>query len=200
MPTMGVLLAVLILGPSVAAASAPPLTGTWRSAVEERLRVTVSTFSDGPSRIEVRVDTPEGRGSFWETLRRVTPNPRLVPSHKERDAQARLPLREGRKGAFEYRHRSMVHCRRAQLAQVILNDAQFFQHEREQSPVDRMQRRGCLQGIAQLLGRGAQARGGERCEGGRIGSPSASACRSPDPCGASRCARAVARRRAQSSR
>jgi hypothetical protein len=35
------------------------------------LRVTVSTFADDPSRIEVRVDTPEGRGSFWETLRRI---------------------------------------------------------------------------------------------------------------------------------
>ena len=42
--------------------------GTWPL---EGLRVTVSTFTDDPSRIEVRVDTPEGRGSFWETLRRV---------------------------------------------------------------------------------------------------------------------------------
>ena len=44
------------------------------------LRVTVSTFSDDPSRIEVRVDTPEGRGSFWATLQRVTrqPSPRPV--------------------------------------------------------------------------------------------------------------------------
>lgn len=41
--------------------------GTWQL---DGLRVTVSTFSDDPSRIEVRVDTPEGRGSFWETLRR----------------------------------------------------------------------------------------------------------------------------------
>jgi hypothetical protein len=39
--------------------------GTWAL---EGLKVTVSTFSDDPSRIEVRVDTPEGRGSFWETL------------------------------------------------------------------------------------------------------------------------------------
>jgi hypothetical protein len=37
------------------------------------------------------------------------------------------------------------------------------------STIDRMQRRGRLEGIAQLLGRGAQARGGKRCEGGRIG-------------------------------
>jgi hypothetical protein len=42
-------------------------TGTW---ILEGLKVTVSTFADDPSRIEVRVDTPEGRGSFWETLRR----------------------------------------------------------------------------------------------------------------------------------
>lgn len=42
-------------------------SGTWTL---EGLRVTVSTFADDPSRIEVRVDTPEGKGSFWETLRR----------------------------------------------------------------------------------------------------------------------------------
>jgi len=42
--------------------------GTWPL---EGLRVTVSTFADDPSRIEVRVDTPEGPGSFWETLHRV---------------------------------------------------------------------------------------------------------------------------------
>ena len=42
--------------------------GTWQL---DGLRVTVSTFRDDPSRIEVRVDTPEGRGSFWETLRRA---------------------------------------------------------------------------------------------------------------------------------
>ena len=42
--------------------------GTWPL---DGLRVMVSTFADDPSRIEVRVDTPEGRGSFWETLRRA---------------------------------------------------------------------------------------------------------------------------------
>jgi hypothetical protein len=42
--------------------------GTWPM---DGLRVTVSTFSDDPARLEVRVDTPEGRGSFWETLRRA---------------------------------------------------------------------------------------------------------------------------------
>jgi hypothetical protein len=41
--------------------------GTWAL---DGLRATVATFADDPSRIEVRVDTPEGRGSFWETLRR----------------------------------------------------------------------------------------------------------------------------------
>ena len=35
------------------------------------LRVKVVTFKDGDgSTIEIRYDTPEGRGSFWETLRR----------------------------------------------------------------------------------------------------------------------------------
>jgi hypothetical protein len=35
------------------------------------LRVRVVTFSDGDgSALEIRYDTPEGKGSFWETLRR----------------------------------------------------------------------------------------------------------------------------------
>jgi hypothetical protein len=34
------------------------------------LRVKLVTFSDGDGSVEVRYDTPEGRGSFWETLRR----------------------------------------------------------------------------------------------------------------------------------
>lgn len=35
------------------------------------LKVQVVTFSDGDGEsLEVRVDTPEGKGSFWETLRR----------------------------------------------------------------------------------------------------------------------------------
>jgi hypothetical protein len=42
--------------------------GTWKL---EGLRVGVSTFPDKPGVIEVRVDVPEGRGSFWETLRRA---------------------------------------------------------------------------------------------------------------------------------
>jgi hypothetical protein len=50
--------------------------GTWKL---DGLRVTVSTFADDPSRIEVRVDTPEGRGSFWETLRRVGRRPSTRP-------------------------------------------------------------------------------------------------------------------------
>ena len=36
------------------------------------LRVKVVTFSDGDGNtLEIRYDTPEGRGSFWETLTRV---------------------------------------------------------------------------------------------------------------------------------
>ena len=42
--------------------------GTW---MIDGLRVGLVTFSDKPGEIEVRVDFPEGRGSFWETLRRV---------------------------------------------------------------------------------------------------------------------------------
>jgi hypothetical protein len=39
------------------------------------VKVKVVTFSDGDgSTLEVRFDTPEGRGSFWETLRRAGGN------------------------------------------------------------------------------------------------------------------------------
>ena len=37
------------------------------------LRVTLVTFQDDSNSIEVRYDTPEGRGSFWETLQRHAP-------------------------------------------------------------------------------------------------------------------------------
>jgi hypothetical protein len=37
----------------------------------EGLKVGVSTFTDDPGTLEIRVDTPEGRGSFWEKLRRT---------------------------------------------------------------------------------------------------------------------------------
>jgi hypothetical protein len=42
------------------------------------LAVQVVTFEDGDrNTLEVRFDTPEGRGSFWETLRRpVGPRPK----------------------------------------------------------------------------------------------------------------------------
>ena len=36
----------------------------------EGVKVTIATFADDPAAIEVRFDTPEGRGSFWATLRR----------------------------------------------------------------------------------------------------------------------------------
>ena len=55
-----------------------------------------------------------------------------------------------------------------ELAQMILDHAQFFQRESEQSTVDRMQRRGRVEGLAQLLGCGAQARGGEHGDGGIV--------------------------------
>jgi len=34
------------------------------------VKVGVATFPGEPESIEVRVDFPEGRGSFWETLKR----------------------------------------------------------------------------------------------------------------------------------
>ena len=38
------------------------------------LRVKIVTFTDrDPNTLEVRYDTPEGRGSFWETLKRAAP-------------------------------------------------------------------------------------------------------------------------------
>jgi hypothetical protein len=43
------------------------------------LQVKLVTFQDGDGNsIEVRYDTPEGRGSFWETLRRQRPASRRV--------------------------------------------------------------------------------------------------------------------------
>jgi hypothetical protein len=41
----------------------------------EGLRVGVFTFADRTGTIEIRVGTPEGRGSFWETLRRGQRHP-----------------------------------------------------------------------------------------------------------------------------
>jgi hypothetical protein len=38
----------------------------------EGVQVSVTTFTDDPATLEVRIDFPEGRGSFWETLRRGT--------------------------------------------------------------------------------------------------------------------------------
>ena len=42
--------------------------GTWTI---EGLRVVVTSFPDDASRLEVRLEFPDGRGSFWDTLRRV---------------------------------------------------------------------------------------------------------------------------------
>ena len=53
--------------------------GTWTI---DGLRVGVTTFNDKPGEIEVRVDFPEGRGSFWETLRRAPGKPAARESRK----------------------------------------------------------------------------------------------------------------------
>jgi hypothetical protein len=41
--------------------------GTWTI---DGLKVSVTTFTDDPGMLEVRVDFPDGRGSFWEALHR----------------------------------------------------------------------------------------------------------------------------------
>jgi hypothetical protein len=41
--------------------------GKW---MIEGLKVSVTTFTDDPAMLEVRVDFPEGRGSFWTALHR----------------------------------------------------------------------------------------------------------------------------------
>src|SRR5262245_61581849 len=43
-------------------------TASWAL---DGLKVGVATFPGEPESIEVRVDFPEGRGSFWETLKRA---------------------------------------------------------------------------------------------------------------------------------
>ena len=53
----------------------------------EGVRVGVSTLDDTPGTIEVRFETPDGRGSFWETLRRGTPPRR--DTQLRRDTQKR---------------------------------------------------------------------------------------------------------------
>jgi len=50
--------------------------GTWTL---DGLTVSVSTFSDDPRKLEVRVDTPDGRDSFWATLRRSASRPSSRP-------------------------------------------------------------------------------------------------------------------------
>ena len=55
-----------------------------------------------------------------------------------------------------------------ELAEVILDQAQFVERELQQPAVDRMQRRARLEGIAQLGRCGSQARGRKGREGRRI--------------------------------
>ena len=50
--------------------------GTWTL---DGLQVSVTTFTDDPGMLEVRVDFPEGRGSFWEALRRGTQKQSTTP-------------------------------------------------------------------------------------------------------------------------
>ena len=47
--------------------------GNWAI---EGLRVTATTFPGDPRRLEVRLDFPDGRGSFWAELRRMGPRAR----------------------------------------------------------------------------------------------------------------------------
>ena len=49
--------------------------GNWAI---EGLRVTVTTFTDDASKLEVRFDYPDGRGSFWDELRRPSPRPKAA--------------------------------------------------------------------------------------------------------------------------
>jgi hypothetical protein len=53
-----------------------------------------------------------------------------------------------------------------ELAEVILDQAQFFERELQQAAVDRMQRRAHLEGIAQL-GRCGSQTGGRKCRESR---------------------------------
>lgn len=54
------------------------------------LKVQVVTFDDEDrNRLEVRFDTPEGRGSFWETLRRDARTPSRRASERSRAAASR---------------------------------------------------------------------------------------------------------------
>jgi hypothetical protein len=53
------------------------------------LAVKIATFPDGDRNVlEVRVDTPEGRGSFWETLRRLGPTASSRVSQRSSGRQA----------------------------------------------------------------------------------------------------------------
>jgi hypothetical protein len=43
------------------------------------VRVLVAAFADEPSTLEIRFETPEGRGSFWEKVHRGTRKPASTP-------------------------------------------------------------------------------------------------------------------------
>ena len=63
----------------------------------EGLRVEIATFNDTPGEIEVRVDFQEGRGSFWEKLRRSNRrSERRTTTRVSRDWPQRLGASVGR--------------------------------------------------------------------------------------------------------
>ena len=49
--------------------------GNWSI---DGLRVTVTAFADDASKLEVRFDYPDGRGSFWDELRRAAQRPKAA--------------------------------------------------------------------------------------------------------------------------
>jgi hypothetical protein len=51
--------------------------GTWTL---EGLRITTTMFPDDPSRLEIRLDFADGRGSFWQELRRQPQRPARSPA------------------------------------------------------------------------------------------------------------------------
>ena len=61
---------------------------TWKL---EGLRVGLATFSDKPNVLEVRVEMPEGTGSFWETLRRGAAKPAAKPSPSTNSNKGQRP-------------------------------------------------------------------------------------------------------------
>ena len=66
-----------------------PPEATWTI---EGLHVEVATFNGTPGEIEVRVDFPDGRGSFWERLRRTSPASDSKARSLKRGLRSRPPI------------------------------------------------------------------------------------------------------------